>query len=52
MEWIKEGLKLLISSSDKEQIEFEKYNSLLVLSRIRLISQATIFLAIFWAYMD
>ncbi len=52
MEWIKEGLKLLISRSDKEQKEFEKYNSLLVLSRIRLISFATIFLSVFWAYMD
>ncbi|SHO44725.1 sensor domain-containing diguanylate cyclase [Anaerocolumna xylanovorans] len=52
MEWMKEGLKLLISRSDKEQKEFEKYNSLLVLSRIRLISLAAIFLSIFWAYMD
>lgn len=52
MEWIKEGLKLLISRSDKEQLEFEKYNSLLVLRRIRLISLATIFLSVFWACMD
>lgn len=52
MKCIKEGLKLLISRSDKEQNEFEKYNSMLVLSRIRLISLATIFLSIFWAYMD
>lgn len=52
MEWMKEGLKLLISHSDKEQNEFEKYNSMLVLSRIRLISLANIFLSIFWASMD
>lgn len=52
MEWMKEGLKLLISRSDKEQKEFEKYNSMLVLSRIRLISLANIFLSAFWAYMD
>ena len=52
MEYMKEVLKLLISRSDKEQNEFEKYNSMLVLSRIRLISLANIFLSIFWAYMD
>lgn len=52
MEWMKEGLKLLISRSGKEQNEFEKYNSMLVLSRIRLISFANIFLSVFWAYMD
>ncbi len=52
MEWMKEGLKLLISRSGIEQKEFEKYNSLLVLSRIRLISLADIFLSVFWAYMD
>lgn len=52
MEWIKEGLRLLISRSNEEQKEFEKYNSMLVLNRIRLISLANIFLSIFWAYMD
>lgn len=52
MEYMREGLKLLISRSDKEQDEFEKYNSMLVLSRIRLISLANIFLSIFWALMD
>lgn len=52
MEWMREGLKLLISRSDKEQKEFEKYNSLLVLSRIRMISLADIFLLIFGACMD
>jgi hypothetical protein len=52
MEWIKEGLTLLIGHFDNEQKEFEKYNSLLVLSRIRLISLATIFLSFFWIYMD
>lgn len=52
MEWMKEGLKLLISHSRKEQDEFEKYNSMLVLSRIRLISIANICLSVFWAYMD
>lgn len=52
MEWMKEEFKLLISRSDKEQNEFEKYNSMLVLSRIRLISLANIFLSIFWAYID
>lgn len=52
MECMKEGLKLLISRSDKEQNEFEKYNNMLVLGRIRLISLANIFLSIFWAYMD
>lgn len=52
MEWMREELKLLISCSGKEQNEFEKYNSMLVLSRIRLISLANIFLSIFWAYMD
>lgn len=52
MEWMKEEFKLLINHSDKEEKEFEKYNSLLVLSRIRLISLANIFLSFFWAYMD
>ena len=52
MEWMKDGLKLLISCSGKEKSEFEKYNSMLVLSRIRLISLANIFLSFFWAYMD
>lgn len=52
MEWMKEGLKLLIIRSGKEQNEFEMYNSMLVLSRIRLISLANIFLSVFWAYMD
>lgn len=52
MEWMKEGLKLLISRSGKDQKEFEKYNNMLVLSRIRLISLANIFLSGFWAYMD
>lgn len=52
MEWIKEGLKFLIGRSGEEQKEFEIYNSLLVLNRIRLISLADIFLSIFWAYMD
>lgn len=52
MEWIKEGLRLLVSRSGKEQKEFEEYNSMLVLNRIRLISLANIFLSVFWAYMD
>ncbi|MDF2844091.1 MAG: diguanylate cyclase/phosphodiesterase with sensor [Herbinix sp.] len=52
MEWIKEGLKLFISRSDKEQKEFEKYNSQIVLGRIRLISMATLCLTIFWVYLD
>ncbi len=49
---VNEGLKLLISHSEEEEKEFEKYNSMLVLSRIRLISMAAIFLSIFWMYMD
>ena len=52
MEWIKEGIKLLISRSDKEQKEFEQHNSQVVLGRIRLISLATICLSLFWGYMD
>ncbi len=52
MEWIKEGLKLFISRSDKEQKEFEKYNSQIVLSRIRLISVASLCLTIFWVFFD
>lgn|GEM_PF-510114 len=52
MEYVKEGLKILISHSDKEQNEFEEYNNMLILSRIRLISLANIFLLIFWGYMD
>ncbi|HHV08795.1 MAG TPA: diguanylate cyclase [Clostridiales bacterium] len=52
MKWMKEGFKLLISRSDKEQKEFKQYNNLMVFSRIRLISIATICLAAFWAYMD
>lgn len=52
MEWIKEGLKLFISKSDKDQKEFEKYNSQIVLGRIRLISMATLCLTIFWVYLD
>ncbi|MDF2511088.1 MAG: diguanylate cyclase/phosphodiesterase with sensor [Herbinix sp.] len=43
---------LLISRPDKEQEEFERHNSQVVLSRIRLISLATVCLGIFWAYMD
>ncbi|MFT4144916.1 MAG: diguanylate cyclase [Mobilitalea sp.] len=52
MEWIKEGLKLFVSRSSKEQKEFEKYNSQVVLGRIRLISMATLCLTIFWVYLD
>lgn len=52
MDWIKKVLKLLMSHSGKEQKEFEKYNSMLVLDRIRLISLANIFLSVFWMYMD
>ncbi|WP_180272652.1 diguanylate cyclase domain-containing protein [Konateibacter massiliensis] len=52
MEWIKEGLKLLINSSGEEQKEFEKYNNRLVLNRIRIISFAILLLSIFWIYMD
>ena len=52
MEWIKKGFMLFISRSDKEQEEFERHNSKVVLSRIRLISLATVCLGIFWAYMD
>lgn len=52
MELMREGLRLLISPSHKEQNEFDKYNDMLVLSRIRLISLASIFLSVFWAYMD
>lgn len=52
MEWMKEGIKILINRSDKQQKEFEKYNGLLVLSRIRLISLTVLFLPIFWIYMD
>ncbi len=52
MEWIKEGLKFLISRAGEEQKEFEEYNSLLVMGRIRLISLAAVFLTVFWAYMD
>ncbi|WFR59021.1 diguanylate cyclase [Anaerocolumna sp. AGMB13025] len=52
MGWMREGLKLLISHSGADQEEFENYNSMLVLSRIRLISLADIFLSVFWACMD
>lgn len=52
MKWMKEVLNLLISRYDREQMEFEKYNRLLVLGRIRVISQTVIFLAILWTYMD
>ncbi len=52
MGWINEGIKFLISRSDKEQKEFEQQNSQLVLGRIRLISFATICFSLFWLYMD
>lgn len=52
MEWIKEGLKFLKSYTDDDQKEFEIYNSLMVLSRIRLISLATLFLSVFFACLD
>jgi diguanylate cyclase (GGDEF)-like protein/PAS domain S-box-containing protein len=52
MGWMREGLKLLVSHSGAEQKEFEKYNNMLVLSRIRLISLANMFLTVFWTYMD
>lgn len=52
MNWMKEEIKLFKSCSVKEQKEFERYNSQVVLGRIRIISLATIFLSSFWVYMD
>lgn len=52
MKWIKKGLKLLVNYSGEEQREFEKYNSLMVLTRIQLISLAAIFLSVFWVCVD
>lgn len=52
MEWIKKIVNVFINHTDKEQKEFEKYNNQQVLSRIRLISIATLFVSIFWIYMD
>lgn len=36
----------------KEQIDFERYNSLIVLSRIKLISTAVVFLSFLFIYFD
>ncbi len=52
MKWIVEELKLLVKRFGEEQKEFEQYNSLLVLSRIRLISYAAMYISFFWVYMD
>ena len=52
MEWMREGINFLISSSSEEQKEFAQYNSQLVLGRIRLISFATICCSLFWLTMD
>ncbi|ROR23969.1 PAS domain S-box-containing protein/diguanylate cyclase (GGDEF)-like protein [Mobilisporobacter senegalensis] len=53
MEWIREGLKLLaIKYNDQNKLDFEKYNSLLVLGRIRIISMATIVMAFYFMYFD
>lgn len=52
MRWIKEALQLLRYRSSQEQKEFDQYNNLLVLARIRVISWAAMFLPIFWIYMD
>lgn len=52
MDWIKEGFKLLFRFFGKSPKEFERYNNLLVLGRIRLISLGTILMSVNFAYMD
>jgi diguanylate cyclase (GGDEF)-like protein/PAS domain S-box-containing protein len=52
MEVLREVLKLKTVSFDKESKELDKYNSLLVLDRMKIIAQATILMSIFWTYMD
>lgn len=52
MHWIMERIKFFKNHSGKEQEEFDRHNSRVVLERIRIISLATIFLSLFWAYMD
>lgn len=52
MKWLKEDYKFLTGRSDKEQNEFEKYNNMFVIDRIRWISIGTVFLSFFFAYVD
>ncbi len=52
MEWIKEELKLFKIHQEKDQKEFEAYNALLILGRIKIVSLYVIVLSLFWAYMD
>ncbi len=55
MRWIKDSFKFFINTSkkaDKIYIDFEQYNNLLVLSRIRTISIAAICMAVPFLYFD
>lgn len=52
MNWLNEKTKRLKRYFGQEQHEFEQHNSRIVLSRIRIISLATICFALFWIYMD
>ena len=52
MGWIKDSFGFITSKKiNKSYIDFEEYNSLLVLKRIRVISIATVCMALFFCIM-
>lgn len=53
MGWIKDNFRFFISKkTDKLYMDFEEYNNLLVLNKIKLISIATVCATLFFLYFD